>query len=57
LIIGRVVYGIGGENMSVVQSAIVSKWFAGKEMAFALGYVYIDINVDSTSLYQELGPS
>jgi hypothetical protein len=26
-------------------------------MAFALGYVYIDINVDSTSLYQELGPS
>jgi hypothetical protein len=32
-----VIYGLGGENMSVVQSAIVSKWFSGKEIAFALG--------------------
>lgn len=40
LIIGRVMYGLGGENMSVVQSAIVSKWFVGKELAFALGYIF-----------------
>ena len=31
------VNSLGGESMSVGQSAIVSKWFKGKELAFALG--------------------
>eukprot|EP00331_Platyophrya_macrostoma_P028451 CAMPEP_0176444524 /NCGR_PEP_ID=MMETSP0127-20121128/23114_1 /TAXON_ID=938130 /ORGANISM="Platyophrya macrostoma, Strain WH" /LENGTH=462 /DNA_ID=CAMNT_0017830049 /DNA_START=22 /DNA_END=1410 /DNA_ORIENTATION=+ len=38
MIIGRVVFGLGGESLSVAQSAIVSKWFRGKELAFALGF-------------------
>jgi len=37
MIAGRVVFGLGGESMSVAQSAIVSKWFKGKELAMALG--------------------
>ena len=37
LIAGRVIYGVGGESMGVAQSAIVSVWFKGKELAFALG--------------------
>jgi hypothetical protein len=37
LIVGRIIFGLGGENNSVVQSTIVSKWFEGKEIALALG--------------------
>jgi MFS family permease len=37
MIAGRVIFGTGGESMSVAQSAIVSVWFKGKELAFALG--------------------
>lgn len=37
MIAGRVVFGFGGESMQVAQSAIISQWFKGKEMAFALG--------------------
>jgi MFS family permease len=37
MLVGRVVFGLGGESMSVAQSAIVSMWFKGKELAFALG--------------------
>jgi MFS family permease len=37
MIAGRVVFGMGGESMQVAQSSIISAWFKGKEMAFALG--------------------
>lgn len=37
MLAGRVIFGLGGESMSVAQSAIVSVWFKGKELAFALG--------------------
>ena len=37
MIAGRVVFGMGGESMQVAQSAIVSSWFKGKELAFAMG--------------------
>lgn len=42
-VIGRVISGIGGENIIVAQSALISKWFKGKEMSLALG---IDISLD-----------
>ena len=35
--IGRFVFGLGGESMTVAQSAIVSSWFQGKELSFAFG--------------------
>ncbi|KAI8833738.1 major facilitator superfamily domain-containing protein [Chytridium lagenaria] len=35
--LGRVVFGVGGESLSVAQTRITSKWFKGKEIAFALG--------------------
>ena len=37
MMIGRFVFGLGGESMTVAQSAIVSSWFAGKELSFAFG--------------------
>ena len=37
MIAGRVIFGMGGESMSVAQSSIISVWFKGKELAFALG--------------------
>jgi MFS family permease len=37
MLLGRVVYGIGGESLGVANSAILSEWFKGKELAFAFG--------------------
>lgn len=34
---GRAFYSLGDENLGVCQSAIVSKWFYGKELGFAMG--------------------
>jgi len=36
-IIGRVIFGLGGESLSVCQSTIISRWFVGKELSLALG--------------------
>src|SRR5438874_879912 len=35
--IGRIVFGIGSETMIVAQSAIIARWFTGKELALAFG--------------------
>ncbi|KAI9141842.1 major facilitator superfamily domain-containing protein [Paraphysoderma sedebokerense] len=37
MLIGRVVFGIGGESVGVAQASITAAWFRQKEMAFALG--------------------
>ena len=37
MLIGRVVFGLGGECMCVASSAVVSQWFRGKELSFAFG--------------------
>jgi MFS family permease len=36
-LLGRTIFGIGGESMSVAQSAFVVSWFKGKELALAFG--------------------
>ena len=37
LYLGRVLFGIGSESMIVAQSAIIARWFKGKELALAFG--------------------
>ncbi|MGQ9617593.1 MAG: MFS transporter [Candidatus Aminicenantia bacterium] len=37
LYIGRVIFGIGSESLVVCQSAILARWFRGKELALAFG--------------------
>jgi len=37
LIAGRLIFGAGSETLIAVQSAIISRWFKGKEMALAFG--------------------
>jgi len=37
LFAGRFIFGAGSESLVVVQSAIISRWFKGKEMALAFG--------------------
>ena len=37
LFAGRLIFGAGGETLVVAQSAIISRWFKGKEMALAFG--------------------
>lgn len=37
MVAGRFIFGLGGECMSVAQSAIVTAWFKGGELSFAFG--------------------
>ncbi|KAL2915235.1 hypothetical protein HK105_205100 [Polyrhizophydium stewartii] len=37
MLAGRVLFGIGGESIGVVQSSITTSYFRNKELAFALG--------------------
>jgi MFS family permease len=37
LYLGRVIFGVGSETLIVAQSAIVARWFTGKELALAFG--------------------
>jgi len=37
MVIGRAIFGLGGETLTVAQSAITAKYFIGKEIAFAMG--------------------
>ncbi|MFC2165760.1 MFS transporter [Acidobacteriota bacterium] len=39
---GRLLYGIGAESLCVTQIKVLSKWFRGKEFAFAMG-LYITL--------------
>ncbi|PJF17978.1 hypothetical protein PSACC_02262 [Paramicrosporidium saccamoebae] len=34
---GRMLFGVGGESLAVAQSRLVTQWFAGKELALAIG--------------------
>mmetsp|Transcript_75777 Transcript_75777/g.201028 ORF Transcript_75777/g.201028 Transcript_75777/m.201028 type:complete len:456 (-) Transcript_75777:72-1439(-) len=36
LVMGRLVFGFGGESQNVASLTIISRWFAGKELAFAM---------------------
>lgn len=35
--VGRILFGMGSETMIVAQSAIIARWFSGKELAMAFG--------------------
>jgi MFS family permease len=35
--VGRLIFGIGAEPLSVAQSAILARWFRGKELALSFG--------------------
>jgi hypothetical protein len=37
IFLGRFIFGLGGENLSVATSCQVSEWFLGGELAFAFG--------------------
>jgi hypothetical protein len=37
LLIGRIVFGIGGESLSVVSSILVYKWFKNDKLSFFMG--------------------
>jgi MFS family permease len=37
LYLGRMVFGVGAESLVVAQSAILARWFTGKELALAFG--------------------
>lgn len=39
MLVGRIIFSMGGENLSVTQSAIACKWFLGHHLSFAMGLI------------------
>merc|ERR1719421_2703262 len=39
MLVGRVLYGLGGENLTVASSALLARWFMGGDLAFASALV------------------
>lgn len=39
LIVGRVIFGMGGESQCVVALTLISRWFRGKELAFSVAII------------------
>jgi len=37
MIVGRIIFSIGGESLSVAQSTFCSKWFKGKDLSLSFG--------------------
>lgn len=37
MVVARAIFGVGAESLIVCQSAILAKWFKGRELAFAFG--------------------
>jgi len=37
MVLGRIIFSLGGESLSVAQSTFCSKWFKGKDLAFSFG--------------------
>jgi MFS family permease len=37
MLIGRVIFGLGGESLNTTQYAIIIQWFASNEIGFAMG--------------------
>ena len=37
MLLGRTVYGLGGENLGVSNSALLARWFVGSELGMAFG--------------------
>lgn len=37
VVLGRILFGIGGESLAVAQSRLVTQWFEGRELALAIG--------------------
>lgn len=45
MVLGRLLFALTGENISVSQSTIISKWFRQKELAFAFGSSIIAVRL------------
>ena len=50
MVIGRLIFGVGGECMTVAQGALICLWFEGKELCFAFGFCNFIARV-GTSVY------
>jgi len=37
MLVGRAIFGLGGESINTTQLSIILQWFAPNEIAFALG--------------------
>ena len=55
MILGRILFGLGGESLEVAQASITTDWFQGRGLAFALG-LNISFARIATALNDNLSP-
>ena len=56
LYIGRIVFGLGGENIAVVCSTYASAWFQGQALNMAVGFQLSVVRFGSAASILILGP-
>ncbi|KDO31139.1 hypothetical protein SPRG_04277 [Saprolegnia parasitica CBS 223.65] len=55
MLLGRVVFGLGGETISVAQATVLAVWFESNELALANGFA-LSTSKLATTLNNELSP-
>ena len=55
MLLGRIIFGFGGESLTVCQCAILSQWFRNKELTLAMG-VNISFSRVGSSLNSYISP-
>ncbi|KAI8840249.1 major facilitator superfamily domain-containing protein, partial [Chytridium lagenaria] len=55
MVLGRLVFGLGGESLEVAQARITTDWFKGRGLAFALG-LNLSFARISTALNDNISP-
>ncbi|KAF0698588.1 Aste57867_10818 [Aphanomyces stellatus] len=55
ILTGRVLFGIGGETLSIAQTAFITKWFDSHELAFVIG-IASSISTVASTLNYKLSP-
>ncbi|ETW06154.1 hypothetical protein H310_03737 [Aphanomyces invadans] len=56
MLIGRVIFGLGGETVSVAQSALLALWFPASELIFAKGIILSVMRL-ATTTNNQLSPT
>jgi len=56
LIVGRVIFGVGGESQNVASLAFIAKWFKGRELSFAVAINIAVSRLGSVAAFDTQGP-
>ena len=53
MLVGRIIFGFGGESLNIAQFALISQWFSKDEIALALAATYLPVALGESRLRTE----